>query len=73
MSVDRLAIAAKVELAKRELAAAEVALDQAIKDLNRGERARKEIIGPVMESAFARLVAARTVLLEVDAIVSEDG
>ncbi len=71
MTVDRSTIAAKVENAKSELIAAEGALELAIKDLNTRERASKEIIGPAIEAAFARLVAARSVLVELEALIKE--
>jgi len=71
MPVDPSAIAAKVQNAKGELAAAESALDQAIKDLNMRDRANKEIIGSAMEAAFARLVAARSMLVELEALIKE--
>jgi hypothetical protein len=71
MPVDRSAIAAQVEKAKNELSIAESALDQAIKDLNMRERASKEIIGTAMEAAFARLVAARTMLVDLEALINE--
>ena len=59
---NRAAVVAKILTAKQEIAAAEGALDQAIKDLNMRDRASKEIIGQALEGAFARLVAARTAL-----------
>jgi hypothetical protein len=73
MTLDRAKIVSKVATAKRELAAAESALDQAIKDLNMRERASKEIIGSAMEAAFARLVSARASLIELETLIMDEG
>lgn len=64
---------AKVQHAKRELAAAEAALDATIADLRDRDRADKEIIGPALEAAFARLTAARAALVELEEAVAEHG
>jgi len=73
MTLDPSTIRAKVEQAKRDISAAEAGLERAISDLRERERADKEIIAPVMEAAFARLVAARHALAELDELVAADG
>lgn len=60
----------KLEHAKREIAAAEEALDQAISTLRESDRAQKEIIQPALEAAFQRLRHAREALGELESIVS---
>lgn len=71
MSFDRSTVVAKVQHAKQEIAAAEAALDQAIADLRDRDRAQKEIIAPALEAAFARLVAGRAALIELEELVEE--
>lgn len=71
MSIDRSTVVAKVQHAKSELEAAESELDRAIADLRDRDRAQKEIIAPALESAFARLVAARAALVELEELVEQ--
>ncbi|MBI2394821.1 MAG: hypothetical protein HYV09_34950 [Deltaproteobacteria bacterium] len=73
MSLDQSTLLAKVQHAKGELAAAESALDKTIGDLRDRDRADKEIIAPALEAAFARLTAARAVLVELEELVKDKG
>jgi len=73
MALDSETVVQKVEQAKHELVGAEAALDQAIAAVAHRDRARKEIIGPVIEAAFARVDAARATLLELEALVTKEG
>lgn len=73
MSVDRSAAAAKLRSAEQELEAAEGELDRAISALRDRDRAHKEIIAPAIETAFARVVAARKALGELERFVNDDG
>lgn len=73
MSADLSTVLAKVAHAKNELRAAEEALDAAIGDVQQRSRADKEIIAPALEAAFERVEAARSVLLEIEAMVTARG
>jgi cell division protein FtsB len=73
MRLDRSTVIAKVQQAKQELAAAEAALEHAIADMRDRDRAQKEIIAPALEAAFARLVAARAALVDLEQLVEEQG
>jgi hypothetical protein len=65
-------VVTKLESAKSAIMKAEEDLEKAISDIRVVRRAEKIAISDVLEDAFAKLKIAKTALIEIEALVTED-
>jgi hypothetical protein len=63
---------AKLEIAKRDLSVAEADLLRVLGDIQTAPRAEKTAITEIVSDAFAKVKAARAILGDLEALVSED-
>ncbi len=73
MSLDPKEISGKIDIALAEVDAAETALAMLLLELRRAPRAEKVTVTEVIESAFARLRAARQELARLHDLVADEG
>jgi hypothetical protein len=66
-------IVAKLDAAKKDILQAEADLEKAMKDIQVAPRAEKLGISKVLEDAFVKLKAAKTLLTDIEALVVGKG
>lgn len=71
MSLEGPLLREKIDAALTEVAAAESSLDGLLRELRRAPSREKVIVGPAIETAFARLRTARTLLADLHARVAD--
>jgi hypothetical protein len=70
--VEKKAMLAKIEAAKREIVAAEGDLDKVLRAIDAAPRAEKTTISDVVRTAFADVQAARKRLGELEKLIADD-
>lgn len=71
MSLEPPRLRERIDAALTEVAAAESSLDALLRELRRTPSRDKVIVGPAVETAFARLRTARTLLADLHALVAD--
>ena len=70
--VNKKLLLEKIESAKRDIEAAETDLEKALRDMRVMPRAEKTTISKVLEDAFAKVRATRTLLTDLEELVTAD-
>jgi hypothetical protein len=70
--VNKALLLQKIESARHDIEAAETDLESALRDMRVMPRAEKTTISKVLEDAFAKVKATRTLLTDLEELVSGD-